>query len=198
MQLENSFELEVAPEEAWNVLLDVPRIVPCIPGAELVEVRGETEWLVRVKVKLGSMGMDFLNEVKLAERDDAAHMIRLDLKGRDVSGRGMVMATVSSTVREVDQRTMVSMTTNLQIAGKMAQFGRGIVADVSASLVDSFAGSLRAELAATGVPPDAIGQAPAQAPQAPQAPALSVFALVLSVVRRRLRHIFGRRPSTHL
>ena len=90
------------------------------------------------------------------------------------------------------------MTTNLQIAGKMAQFGRGIVADVSASLVDSFAGSLRAELAATGVPPDAIGQAPAQAPQAPQAPALSVFALVLSVVRRRLRHIFGRRPSTHL
>ena len=82
MQLENSFELEVAPEEAWNVLLDVPRIVPCIPGAELVEVRGETEWLVRVKVKLGSMGMDFLNEVKLAERDDAAHMIRLDLKGR--------------------------------------------------------------------------------------------------------------------
>jgi uncharacterized protein len=202
MQLENSFALDVSPEVAWEALLDVPRIVPCIPGAELVEERSSDEWLVRVKVKLGSMGMDFMNDVKMERRDDDARTVELVVRGRDVAGRGMVNAAVSSKVDEASGQTRVTMTTNLQIAGKMAQFGRGIVGDVSESLVDSFAEALRAELSrpavdsGPGPPPRNAGQAsPADAP--PRTPkSLSASRLLLAVVRRRLGRLFGRRKAT--
>ena len=199
MLLENAFELDVAPESVWAVLLDVPRIVPCIPGAELVETRSETEWIVRVKVKLGAMGMDFINEITMDARDDQGRRVHLNVKGRDVAGRGIVTAGVESVVSSVGDRTSVEIATDLVIAGKMAQFGRGIVADVSASLVDSFAACLRAQLLATKAQPvvaDQGGEVPASSlPQA--SGAMSLFALMRGVLWRRLRRLISRlRVST--
>jgi len=195
--LENAFELDVEPDTAWNLLLDVPRIVPCIPGAELVETRSDTEWTVRIKVKLGSMGLEFLNDVTLEERDEATQTVRLHARGRDVAGRGMVAAGVISQVTEIEHGTRVQMTTDLSISGKMAQFGRGIVADVSASLVESFAACLQTQLEmsrAAGSAAEAEGGGVATAPAtsataAPPAVALSGFAVLRAVLRRRLRRL---------
>jgi uncharacterized protein len=188
--LENSFEMEVEPAAAWDLLLDVPRIVPCIPGAELVETRSETDWVVRIQVRLGSMGLDFMNDVTLEERDDKARRVQLAVKGRDVAGRGMVTASVASTVTRVESGARVEMATELAIAGRMAQFGRGIVADVSASLVESFAQCLEGKLVSAKAA--AHGAAAPAPPAAATAAPMSVFALMRAVLRRRLRRLRER------
>lgn len=137
MLIENSFEIPSDKTPAWDLLLDVPRVVGCIPGAELVETLGEDAWRAKLHIKLGPMKLQLLNDVVLEQADPERGTVALRADGRDVSGRGTAKVAIDSTVSSVEGGTRVDIRTDLQLAGKIAQFGRGIVRDVAAGPVSA-------------------------------------------------------------
>jgi carbon monoxide dehydrogenase subunit G len=138
------------------VLLDVERIAPCMPGAELQEITDD-EYRGVVKVKLGAITAQYKGAVRFAEIDEAGRRIVLRAEGRETRGQGNASATVTATLRPAgDGRTEVAIETDLTISGKIAQFGRGVMADVSSKLLDQFATCLESTILA--------GEAPAPAP----------------------------------
>ena len=145
MELTNDFTVEVPVDEAWEVLTDLQRIAPCMPGAELRDVEGEDYHGV-VKVKVGPITAEYKGKVTFVERDDGAHRAVLRAQGREVRGQGHANATITATLAEVDASTRVSVVTDLNITGKVAQLGRGVLADVSSKLMSEFADSLEASL----------------------------------------------------
>jgi carbon monoxide dehydrogenase subunit G len=156
MRIDNSFTVGLPAEDAWKVLLDVERIAPCMPGAELQEIT-EDEYRGVVKVKLGAITAQYKGAVRFAEIDEAGRRIVLRAEGRETRGQGNASATVTATLRPAgDGRTEVAIETDLTISGKIAQFGRGVMADVSSKLLDQFATCLESTILA--------GEAPAPAP----------------------------------
>ena len=142
MELTNDFEVGVPLDEAWAVLTDIERIAPCLPGAQLTEVEGD-EYRGTVKVKLGAITAQYKGTARLVEKDDAAHRAVLDASGRDTRGAGNASATITAVLEAVgDGGTKVLLTTDLKVTGKVAQFGRGVMADVSAKLLGQFVENL--------------------------------------------------------
>ena len=146
MRLENSFEVPAPPDAAWDLLLDVPRVVPCMPGAELTEVVDDSNWKAKIAVKLGPVSLTFGTDVKLQEADEAARRVTLFADGRELRGRGAARATVESSLASVNGGTRVDIVTDLTLTGPAAQYGRGLVADVSSQLIGRFADCLKAQL----------------------------------------------------
>jgi uncharacterized protein len=146
MKLENSFEVPAPPETAWELLLDVPRVVPCMPGAELTETVDESNWKANVGVKLGPVSLTFATDVKREQVDEAARRVTLSADGRELRGRGAARATVESSLTSVNGGTRVDIVTDLSLTGPAAQYGRGMVADVSSQLIRQFADCLKAQL----------------------------------------------------
>lgn len=141
-QLVNEFTVNRPIGEAWTVITDVERIAPCLPGAQLQEIEGDTYRGV-VKVKLGPMTPQFKGQATFVERDDDAHRAVLKAEGRDTSGRGNAAAEITAQAESLSPTsTKVTVTTDLHITGKVAQFGRGIVGDVSKKLMEQFASNL--------------------------------------------------------
>ena len=153
MRLENSFEVPASPEATWALLNDVPRIVPCMPGAELEEVVDENTWQATMHVKLGPIALAFATHLTRDEADDAARIVRLSAKAREKKGRGGAQATIESAMRETESGTHVSITTDLTLQGAVAQYGRGVVADVAAQLTRQFADCLATQLQSESPPP---------------------------------------------
>jgi carbon monoxide dehydrogenase subunit G len=150
VKLENSFEVAAPAESAWALLMDVPRVIPCIPGAELVETVDDSTWKARVRVKLGPMSLTFLADVKRDEVDEAAQRVRLATNAREERGRGAASATIESSLAQAeDGRTRVDTVTELTLTGPVAQYGRGIVQDVAGQMLKSFADCLEKQLAAS-------------------------------------------------
>jgi uncharacterized protein len=150
MRIENSFTVALPEEDAWRVLLDVERIAPCMPGAELQEVAGD-EYSGVVKVKLGAITAQYKGAVRFEEVDEAGRRLVLKADGRETRGQGNASATVTATLRPTgDGRTEVSIETDLTISGKIAQFGRGVLADVSSKLLADFARCLEDDLLSGG------------------------------------------------
>ena len=148
MRIENSFTVSLPAEDAWKVLLDVERIAPCMPGAELQEVAGD-EYRGIVKVKLGAITAQYKGAVRFAEVDEVGRRIVLKAEGRETRGQGNASATVTATLTDAGEgATRVAIETDLTISGKIAQFGRGVMADVSAKLLAEFAGCLEREVLA--------------------------------------------------
>jgi carbon monoxide dehydrogenase subunit G len=161
MRIDNSFTVGLPAEDAWKVLLDVERIAPCMPGAELQEIT-EDEYRGVVKVKLGAITAQYKGAVRFAEVDEAGRRIVLRAEGRETRGQGNASATVTATLRPAGEgRTEVAIETDLTISGKIAQFGRGVMADVSSKLLTEFATCLEStilsgsESAAAGAGPGA-------------------------------------------
>jgi uncharacterized protein len=152
MKLENSFEVPARPEQAWSLLLDVPRVVPCMPGAELTEVVDDSNWKAKMNVKLGPISLTFATDVTRQEVDEAARRVVLSARGRELRGRGQARATVESRLAAANGGTRVDIVTDLSLSGPAAQYGRGLVADVSSQLVDRFADCLRAQLESEAEP----------------------------------------------
>lgn len=150
MKLENAFEVTAPPERAWDLLMDVPRIIPCMPGAELVEAVDESNWKARMRVKLGPISLSFLTDVSRAEVDEAGRRVKLAANAREERGRGAASATIESSLAERDAKTTVTTVTDLSLTGPAAQFGRGLVQDVAEQLLNSFAGCLEKQLATDG------------------------------------------------
>ena len=145
-QLVNEFTVNRPIDEAWAVITDVERIAPCLPGAQLQEIEGDIYRGV-VKIKLGSIAPQFKGQASFIERDDAGHRALLKAEGRDTGGRGNASAEIEAHAESLSPTsTRVIVTTDLHITGKVAQFGRGIIGDVSKKLMAQFAGNLNTML----------------------------------------------------
>ena len=154
MKLEHTFTVPVPVEKAWEVLLDLPRIVPCMPGATLTGVEGD-EFTGTVKVKLGPIGLTYSGKGRFVERDEAAHRVVVEASGRDTRSPGTAGATITATLVGEGEQTRVDVVTDLTVTGKPAQFGRGMISDVSAKLLGQFADCLAGKLGAGGGAADA-------------------------------------------
>jgi hypothetical protein len=145
MKLENEFRVDVPVEEAWRVLLDVERIAPCMPGAQLQEVEGD-EYRGIVKVKVGPITAQYKGVARITESDDANHRAVIRAEGRDARGQGNASATATAVLQPDGDGTRVSIDSDVTITGKVAQFGRGVIADVSAKLLDQFVACLERDV----------------------------------------------------
>jgi carbon monoxide dehydrogenase subunit G len=160
-QIVNEFTVNRPIDEAWPIICDVERIAPCLPGAQLEEIEGDI-YRGRVKVKLGAVTAQFKGEAHFVERDDVAHKAKLKGKGRDTGGRGNAEADIYAEAEALSPTsTKCTVVADLHITGKVAQFGRGILGDVSKKLIDQFASNLNTMLDDQGAP------APAAPPAAP-------------------------------
>jgi carbon monoxide dehydrogenase subunit G len=167
MELKDTFTVDVPPERLWEVLTDVERIAPCVPGFELEEV-DEPDYRGRMKVKVGAIQMQYDATITFAERDDAARRAVLRVKGKERRGPGAVDATTTAVLSASDGGTTAEMVTDVQVTGRIAQFGRGIIADVSSRLTERFVDNLeRQVLAAPAEPrPGAASGSGGAAPEA--------------------------------
>ena len=154
-QLINEFTVNRPIDEAWPIITDVERIAPCLPGAQLTEIRQTDDGEVytgNVKVKLGAIATEFKGDAYFVERNDANYTCKLNGKGRDTKGRGDASADISAAAESLSPTsTKVVVTTDLHITGKIAQFGRGILGDVSTKLIDQFSQNLNEMIDADGI-----------------------------------------------
>lgn len=147
MELTNEFSLGVPVDEAWAVLTDLERVAPCMPGFELQEVDGE-EYRGAVRVKVGPVIAQYKGVASFQERDEANHRAVVVARGREARGQGNATATVTATLVPGEGVTQVSLHTDLMITGRVAQFGRGVLADVSSKLLRQFVQALEADVLA--------------------------------------------------
>ena len=148
MRIDDEFRLSLPLDDAWATLLDIERIAPCLPGARLDEVQGE-EYLGVVKVKVGPITAQYQGSAKLDAVDEADHRAVIRAVGRDSRGAGNASATITATMRPDADGTMVTLATDLAITGKVAQLGRGVLADVSTKLLGEFVENLERDLGET-------------------------------------------------
>ena len=166
MKIENSFEVDATPEAAWALLMDVPRVIPCMPGATLTETVDDEHWKAKLAVKLGPISLNFDADVTREAADTDSRRAVLATNARESRGRGSAKATIESTLVEQNGGTRVDIVTDLTLTGPVAQYGRGMVQSVAGQLTAQFATCLQNKLAA---PPAAgtastNGAAPAVAP----------------------------------
>lgn len=179
MELINTFDVSVPVETAWKVLTDVERIAPCLPGAQLQEIEGD-EYRGIVKVKVGPIQAQYKGKAVFVERDDTAFRAVLEASGRDTRGQGNASATITAQLEGAGESTHVTVTTDLTVTGKVAQFGRGVLADVSAKILTQFVDNLEQ----TVLVDDAIATPAAAEAAAPSAPVADPSVSETPTVRR--------------
>ena len=200
MQLENEFSVPAPVSEVWKTLLDVERIAPCMPGATVERVDGD-EVAGRVRVKVGPVTASYAGTARFVTKDEAAHRFVLEGSGRETRGTGTASATVEVSMSEQDADTRVRVVTSLEVTGKQAQFGRGVMADIAAKLTDQFAACLaeRVRGPAPAAEPSASPQAvptqsvsaQAAAPQDAAAGSLDLVSTVAMPVLKRFGPVLG-------
>ena len=153
MKLEHSFTVPTGIDEAWRILLDIERIGPCMPGAAIDTVDGD-DFTGTVKVKLGPIGLTYKGKASFIEKDDAAHRAVIDARGRDSRGNGTAAAKVTAVLADQGGSTLVTVDTDLDITGKPAQFGRGVMVDVGNKLIGQFADNLSATITSGDAEPE--------------------------------------------
>ncbi len=149
MELTNEFRVNVPLDDAWAILTDIERIAPSMPGAQLQEVEGD-EYRGIVKVKVGPITAQYKGTARFEEQDKEAHRVVLKAEGRDTRGQGNANATVTATLTPEPDGTRVTVVTDLTITGKVAQFGRGVLADVSSKLLGQFVDNLERDVLSAG------------------------------------------------
>jgi len=164
VRLENSFDVTAPLDASWRLLTDVPSVLPCIPGAELVEVVDERTWKAKLRVRLGPIALQFTTDVVREEMDEAAGRVVLSAKAREARGRGSAEARIESTLAAGNGGTRVSIVTVLTLQGSVAQQGRTVVADVAERLTVQFANCIAARLAGATTTPAPAAPAAASAP----------------------------------
>ena len=154
----DSFTVATPIDQTWKILLDIERIAPCLPGAQLQEIDGD-EFRGVVKVKVGPITAQYKGAAKLAEVDEAARRILIDASGRDTRGQGNANATITVQMAEHDGGTKVDLDTELHVTGKVAQFGRGAMAEISAKLLKQFVDNLERDVLSAPVAEAATAEA---------------------------------------
>ncbi len=145
MKLDNEFRVNAPIERAWEVLTDIPAITPCLPGAELTDHEGD-EYRGTVKIKVGPVTANYSGKALFAVVDEDRHHIEIAADGRDSRGSGNASASITADMRADGDHTVVSIVTDLKVAGKVAQFGKGMIAEVSGKLIDQFVDCIEQEL----------------------------------------------------
>jgi carbon monoxide dehydrogenase subunit G len=206
VQIENEFTVPADVDQVWNYLLDVERIAPCMPGAELTETVDDHTWKGKVNMKLGPVSLSFAGTVSMTERDDGAHRAVLSAKGMEQKGKGAANASVTSWLEPGDAQTTVKMIAEIQLTGAVAQLSRGLLPEVSKKLTAQFAECLEANLRAqgaaaapaveaAGAPTETAG-APAAAPRPAGEPIrakpISGIRLGLAAIWAAIRNFFSR------
>jgi hypothetical protein len=220
MLIENEFTVATPVDELWSFLLDVERIAPCMPGAELTEAIDERNWKGKVNVKFGPVALAFAGTVEMTERDDTAHRAVLHAKGMEQKGKGAANATVTSWLEPAtDGQTTVKMAADIALTGAAAQLSRGLLPEISKKLTQQFADCLESHVQAAQAAeaPAGSGAAPgeaaaetaaAPAPSAPSAPAPAPVAAkhvggiglglsaIWAVIKNFFRRLFGGGKSS--
>ena len=167
MELEHSFTVPVGVDDAWKVLLDIERVATCMPGAALDTIDGD-DFTGTVKVKVGPITVTYKGEAKFVSKDDATHTAVIEAKGKESRGSGTAGATVTATLAGEGSTTKVRVATDLNVTGRPAQFGRGVMAEVAAKLIDQFAKCLEDEINSPSAPQPAQTQAAAKKATSPK------------------------------
>lgn len=200
MEFDTSFTVPLPPADAWKVLMDIERIAPCMPGAELTQVVDPTTYKGKIGVKLGPVALSFAGQVKFEDIDDAAQTARVKAQGVDSKGRGGANATADFRLEPSPEGSKVLIHTNLMLSGAVAQYGRGagMIQDMASMMVGQFADNLKAMLAhdqaanvaaaAAGAPDEPVPEAARYVP--PPAKPISGFSLFFKALRNA---IFGRK-----
>ena len=197
MRFENRFTVDAPIEQVWDAVLDVERVAPTVPGAQVLEQVGDDAYKVAIKVKVGPMSMTYRGEVEITERDEAAHRAVMKARAKESRGQGTADADVVMVLADDgDGTTSATVTTDVQLSGKVATMGQGVLQDVSRRLVETFAGNLATMLEGGGAPeepaapsrrrPAADAARPAAAGGEPD-DALDLGSLGGAVVLERLR-----------
>jgi carbon monoxide dehydrogenase subunit G len=168
MKIANQFTVSAPIQQAWDVLCDLEQVIPLMPGAQLTGHEGD-DYLGKVKVKVGPVTSEFGGKVRFVEQDSDQHRAVIDAKGKESRGTGNAAARVTAQLHEHGERTNVTVDTDLKIVGKLAQFGSGMLQQVSEKLLGQFVESLEAELAAKNTQST-------ETPASPEAPASPVSA----------------------
>ena len=145
MKLENEFRVSVPIDRAWAVLTDIPLITPCLPGATLTDHDAE-EYKGKIKIKVGPVTADYSGSAVFVQRDEAARHVEISASGRDSRGSGNASATITADMTADGDGTKVSIVTDLKLSGEVAQFGKGMIAEVSGKLIDQFVDCIEQEL----------------------------------------------------
>jgi uncharacterized protein len=188
VKLEHSFEVAAPVETVWGLLLDVERVAPCLPGGEVTEKVDDRSYKANVKVRLGPMQLTYRGDITIAEADQAARRAVMEAKANEARGQGTARATITTLLTARDGGTRAEITTDLQLTGRVAQMGRGIVEEVSNRLLGQFAECL-SQRAAEATPAEtethAVAAREASKP-------IGGIGLVLGVLLARLRRLFRR------
>jgi uncharacterized protein len=203
MRLENSFEVDAPVGRVWGYLLDVEKVAPCMPGASITERVDDDNYKGKVTVKLGPVSLTYAGKVAFVERDEAAKRVVMKGQGTEQRGKGAASATITSTLHERDGKTKVDIVQELNVQGQAAQFGRGMMQDVSARLTREFAECLQKNIGAEQAAraPASVASGGSPSPPAPAAQAtskpiqglrLAWFALKAAIVRG-FKRLFRRR-----
>lgn len=190
MQITDEFTLELPPQEAYELLLDLERVTPCMPGATLGDVLDDGSRAVGVKVKLGPMRFTYDGTVRIAEQDAAARRAVLKGAADEARGQGSAAATIAMQVEEATGGSRVTATADIELTGRAAQMGHGIVQSVSKQLIGQMTTCLAARFAGSGAA--AAPAAPVASDTAPEPPPLRAGALFWSVLRERIASLFRR------
>lgn len=209
MEFDNAFTVPLAPAQAWAVLMDIPRIAPCMPGAELTEVLDPTTYKGKIAVRLGPVALSFAGQVKFEEIDEANKRARVKAQGADAKGRGGANAVADFHLEAVPEGSKVLIHTNLALSGAVAQYGRGagMIQDMASHMIGQFADCLRSRLALESALPagaragESVGSAGADVPPKPAAqPAaaakpISGFSLFFTVLWKAFLRLFSGQPK---
>lgn len=190
MKLENSFEVPASVEQVWAYLLDVERVVPCMPGAELTETIDDRNFKGKLTVKVGPVTLAFAGKVTMEEKDDAAHRVVLKASGMEQRGKGAASATVTSSLEAGEGATRVVIVQDLSVQGQAAQVSRGMMPDVSAKLTKQFADCIRTNLEAERSA--AAGERPPPRTAGPVKGLSLAFGALGDAIKRFFRRVFGK------
>jgi carbon monoxide dehydrogenase subunit G len=205
MEFDSSFEIPLAPDQAWPILMDVARIAPCMPGAELTEIIDAQNYKGKISVRLGPVALAFAGRIQLEDIDNAKHSARVKAQGSDAKGRGAANAAATFKVEPKNAGSIVLIHTDLALSGAVAQYGRGVgmIQATAAQIIKQFADNLRTQLAQQSAAPVASAQtraAESGASLSPATPAaakpISGFSLMLRVILQQIAALFGQRSSS--
>jgi len=201
MQLENSFQVSAPPDRVFAYLLDINKVVGCVPGAELTEVVDESTFKGKVKVKVGPITVAYSGTARIADRDDSRRTATLSAEGRETTGPGSARASAVMTVHTAGEGSTVEIVTDYHVAGRVAQFGRGVMEDVSRRLISDMASCIQANVEADEPKDDDVAAAVERSGSAAETPAarpvmtakpVSAFGLFWHLVKLRFARLFGR------
>jgi len=198
MRIENAFDVDAPPAEVYALMLDPARVAPCIPGAEVVGEREDGGYDAKVTVRVGPMKMSYAGVIAIVEHDDAQRTAAMRARGAEARGQGNVDATMRMAVADRDGGgSHVDVSTEMQVTGRVAQMGQGIMQDVAVRMIGEMARNMEALLvpapAATG--DQGAAAAPATPKQPPEARPIKGFSLLMGVLADRIRRLFTRSRS---